>query len=142
MKTIHPDTKTIERKWYVVDAAGKTVGQVATNVAHVLRGKHRVYFTPGAEVGDFVIVVNAAQASVTGRKAEQKMYYRHSGYLGGLTSFNFRQMMQRNPVYPVEHAVKGMLPKNKLGRKLFKNMKVYAGPEHPHAAQKPEKLEI
>ena len=142
MKTIHPDYKTIERKWYVVDAAGKTVGHVATNVAHVLRGKHRPHFTPDREVGDFVIVVNADQVNVTGRKAEQKMYYRHSGYLGGLKSFNFRQMMQRNPIYPVEHAVKGMLPKNKLGRKLFKNMKVYAGPEHPHVAQKPEKLEI
>ncbi|MFO8065019.1 MAG: 50S ribosomal protein L13 [Spirochaetota bacterium] len=142
MKTIHPDTKTIERKWYVVDAANKTVGHVATNVAHVLRGKHRAYFTPGREVGDFVIVINAAQVNVTGRKMEQKMYYRHSGYLGGLKSFNFQQMMQRNPIYPVEHAVKGMLPKNKLGRKLFKNMKVYAGAEHPHAAQKPEKLEI
>ncbi len=142
MKTIHPDSNTIERKWYVVDAEGKTLGHVATNVAHVLRGKHRPYFSPDREVGDFVIVVNAAKVELTGRKPDQKMYYRHSGYLGGMKSFNFRDMMKRKPVYPVEHAVKGMLPKNRLGRKIFQNMKVYAGPTHPHAAQKPEQLEI
>ena len=142
MKTIYPDTNTIERKWYVVDAEGKTLGKVATNVAQVLRGKHRPYFTRDREIGDFVIVVNADKVDLTGRKADQKMYYRHSGYLGGMKSFNFRDMLKRNPVYPVEHAVKGMLPKNRLGRKIFKNMKVYAGPKHPHAAQKPEQLEI
>jgi large subunit ribosomal protein L13 len=142
MKTIYPDSKTIERKWYVVDAAGKTVGSVATNVAHVLRGKHKATFSPDREMGDYVIVVNAEKVELTGRKPEQKMYYRHSGYLGGMKSFTFRQMLGRNPIYPVEHAVKGMLPKNRLGRKLFKNMKVYAGPDHPHAAQKPEQLEI
>jgi large subunit ribosomal protein L13 len=142
MKTIYPDTNTIERKWYVVDAEGKTLGKVATNVAQVLRGKHRPYFTPDREIGDFVIIVNADKVDLTGRKADQKMYYRHSGYLGGMKSFNFRDMLKRNPVYPVEHAVKGMLPKNRLGRKIFKNMKVYAGPKHPHAAQKPEQLEI
>ncbi|MFW6223844.1 MAG: 50S ribosomal protein L13 [Spirochaetota bacterium] len=142
MKTIYPDSKTIERKWYVVDAEGKTLGKVATNVATVLRGKHRPYFSPDREVGDFVIVVNADKVDLTGRKADQKMYYRHSGYLGGMKSYNFRDMLKRNPVYPVEHAVKGMLPKNRLGRKIFKNMKVYAGPQHPHAAQKPEQLEI
>lgn len=142
MKTIYPDSNTIERKWYVVDAEGKTLGTVATNVAHVLRGKHKPYFTPDREVGDYVIVVNAEKVELTGRKPDQKMYYRHSGYLGGMKSFNFREMLTRNPIYPVEHAVKGMLPKNRLGRKIFKNMKVYAGPEHPHAAQKPEPLEI
>jgi large subunit ribosomal protein L13 len=142
MKTIYPDSKTIERKWYVVDAEGKTLGKVATNVAHVLRGKHRPYFSPDREVGDYVIVVNADKVDLTGRKKDQKMYYRHSGYLGGLKAFNFREMVRKNPIYPVEHAVKGMLPKNRLGRKILKNMKVYAGPDHPHAAQKPEKLEI
>jgi large subunit ribosomal protein L13 len=142
MKTIFPDSKTIERKWYVVDAAGKTLGNVATNVANVLRGKHKPYFSPDREVGDYVIVVNAEKVDLTGRKPEQKMYYRHSGYLGGMKSFTFRQMLGRNPVYPVEHAVKGMLPKNRLGRKLFHNMKVYAGSKHPHAAQKPEQLDI
>ncbi|NBB91210.1 MAG: 50S ribosomal protein L13 [Spirochaetes bacterium] len=142
MKTINPDPNTIERKWYVVDAEGKTLGHVATNVAHLLRGKHRPYFSPDREIGDFVIVVNAAKVELTGRKADQKMYYRHSGYLGGMKSFNFRDMMKRKPVYPVEHAVKGMLPKNRLGRKIFQNMKVYAGPTHPHVAQKPEQLEI
>ncbi|MFP4566265.1 MAG: 50S ribosomal protein L13 [Spirochaetaceae bacterium] len=142
MKTIYPDSKTIERKWYVVDAEGKTLGKVATNVATVLRGKHRPYFSPDREVGDFVIVVNADKVDLTGRKADQKVYYRHSGYLGGMKSYSFRDMLKRNPVYPVEHAVKGMLPKNRLGRKIFKNMKVYAGPQHPHAAQKPEQLEI
>ena len=142
MKTIYPDSNTIERKWYVVDAEGKTLGHVATNVAHVLRGKHRPYFSPDREVGDFVIVVNAAKVELTGRKPDQKMYYRHSGYLGGMKSFNFRDMMKRKPICPVEHAVKGMLPKNRLGRKIFQNMKVYAGPTHPHAAQKPEQLEI
>ncbi|MFP4373671.1 MAG: 50S ribosomal protein L13 [Spirochaetaceae bacterium] len=142
MKTIYPDSKTIERKWYVVDAEGKTLGKVATNVATVLRGKHRPYFSPDREVGDFVIVVNADKVDLTGRKADQKVYYRHSGYLGGMKSYSFRDMLKRNPVYPVEHAVKGMLPKNRLGRKIFKNMKVYAGPRHPHAAQKPEQLEI
>ena len=142
MKTIYPDSKTIERKWYVVDAEGKTLGKVATNVAHVLRGKHRPYFSPDRELGDYVIVVNADKVDLTGRKKDQKMYYRHSGYLGGLKALNFREMVRKNPIYPVEHAVKGMLPKNRLGRKLFQNMKVYAGPDHPHAAQKPEKLEI
>lgn len=142
MKTIYPDSNTIERKWYVVDCEGKTLGKVATNVAQVLRGKHRPYFSPDREIGDFVIVVNADKVDVTGRKADQKMYYRHSGYLGGMKSFNFKDMLKRNPIYPVEHAVKGMLPKNRLGRKIFKNMKVYAGPQHPHAAQKPEQLEI
>lgn len=138
MKTIFVKQKEIERKWYVIDAAGQRLGRVATEAANILRGKNKPEFAPHQEVGDYVIIINAEQVEVTGRKATQKMYYRHSGYLGSLRADSFEKMIGRKPVYPMEHAVRGMLPKNRLGRKLFTNLKVYAGGDHPHAAQKPE----
>jgi large subunit ribosomal protein L13 len=138
MKTIFVKQKEIERKWYVIDAAGQRLGRVATEAANILRGKNKPEFAPHQEVGDYVIIINAEQVEVTGRKATQKMYYRHSGYLGSLRADSFEKMIARKPVYPMEHAVRGMLPRNRLGRKLFTNLKVYAGGDHPHAAQKPE----
>jgi large subunit ribosomal protein L13 len=142
MKTIFPKAKDLDRKWFIVDAEGEILGKVATKVASVLRGKHKPEFSPNLECGDYVIVVNAGKVQVTGRKPEQKMYYRHSGYPGALRSKNYKQMIEDKPTYPMEHAVRGMLPKSRLGRKLFTNLKVYAGSDHPHAAQKPEELSI
>ena len=142
MKTIFVKPTEVERKWYVIDAAGQRLGRVAVEAADILRGKKKASYTPHQEVGDYVIIVNADQVAVTGRKATQKMYYRHSGYLGSLSSESFQKMIGRKPQFPVEHAVRGMLPKNRLGRKLFTNLKVYAGPEHPHAAQKPESVTL
>jgi large subunit ribosomal protein L13 len=142
MKTLYVNQKDIDRKWYLIDADGATLGRLATQVATLLRGKHKPYFTPWQEVGDYVVIVNADRVHVTGRKPTQKMYYKHSGYTGSLRTESFRTMIKRKPEYIVEHAVRGMLPKNRLGRKLFKNVKVYAGPNHPHQAQQPEKLEI
>ena len=142
MKTIFIKPKEIERKWYLIDAEGVVLGRLAVKVADLLRGKHKAIFTPNMEVGDYVIVINAEKAVVTGRKAEQKMYYHYSGYPGGLKSVNYAKMIVKKPTYPLEHAVKGMLPKGRLGRKLFKNVKIYAGAEHPHASQKPVKVEI
>jgi large subunit ribosomal protein L13 len=126
----------------VVDATGKTLGRLATEVARILRGKHKPTFSPGLDVGDHVIVVNAAKIHVTGRKLDQKMYYRHSGYPGGLREITLRDQLAKNPVRVIEHAVRGMLPKNSLGRKMYKKLKVYAGPEHEHEAQKPQPLEL
>ena len=142
MKTIFAKAKDVERAWYVVDAQDVILGKLAVKVASVLRGKHKPEFAPSQEVGDYVIVVNADKVRVTGNKATQKMYYRHSGYPGRLRSRNFEEMMEHRPEYVVEHAIRGMLPTNRLGRKLFTNVKVYAGPDHPHAAQKPEPLTI
>ncbi len=142
MKTIFVKPKEVERKWYVIDAAGQRLGRVAVEAADILRGKNKPEYTPHQEVGDYVIIVNADKVEVTGRKATQKQYYRHSGYLGSMTAEPFHKMLVRKPQYPVEHAVRGMLPHNRLGRKLFTNMKVYAGPDHPHAAQKPEAVTI
>lgn len=142
MKTIYLDNKKIERKWYIVDADGVTLGRLATRVASVLRGKHKPYFSPHQEVGDYVVIVNAEKIHVTGNKMSDKIYYRHTGYPGGLRQANLTKVLQTKPEYPVEHAIRGMLPKNRLGRKLFKNVKVYAGSEHPHVAQKPEPLSI
>jgi large subunit ribosomal protein L13 len=142
MKTIFPKPKQIERKWYIVDAEGQRLGRVASKVASVLRGKHKPEFMPHQETGDYVIVVNADKVELTGTKEQNKMYYRHSGYPGGIKGENYQTMIKRKPTYPMERAVWGMLPKGPLGRKLYKNMKVYAGPSHPHAAQKPEKMEI
>jgi large subunit ribosomal protein L13 len=142
MKTIYLNPETLPRKWYVIDAADQSPGRVAAKVATVVRGKHRPYFTPHQEVGDRVVIVNAARVSMTGRKEADKMYYRHSGYPGGLKSETFEKVVARKPTMPVERAVRGMLPKGRLGRKLFNNVKVYAGSEHPHAAQQPEPLEI
>lgn len=142
MKTLYVNEQDIDRKWYLIDADGATLGRLATKVASLLRGKHKPYFTPRQELGDYVVIVNADRVHVTGRKSTQKMYHKHSGYPGSLRSESFRTMIKRKPEFVVEHAVRGMLPKNRLGRKLFKNVKVYAGPKHPHQAQQPEQLEI
>lgn len=142
MRTLYVKETEIERKWHLIDADGVTLGRLATKVATLLRGKHKPYFTPRQELGDYVVIVNAERVNVTGRKREQKMYYKHSGYPGALRTESFATMIRRKPEHVVEHAIRGMLPKNRLGRKLFKNVKVYAGPNHPHQAQQPEKLEI
>ncbi len=142
MDTIFVKPSDIERKWYVIDASGKRLGRVAVKAANLLRGKHKPEFVPHQEVGDYVIIINADKVDVSGNKRNNKMYYRHSGYPGGLTAERFSDMIQRKPTYPMEHAVKGMLPHNRLGRKLFTNLKVYAGTDHPHTAQKPETVEI
>lgn len=141
-KTYAVKPPDIERKWYVVDAQGQTLGRLATQVAAILLGKHKPQFSPHQDVGDFVIVVNAEKIHVTGRKLDQKMYYRHSGYPGGLSEIKLRDQLERHPTRPVAAAVRGMLPKNRLGRKMFRKLKVYAGPEHPHEAQNPEQLQI
>ena len=142
MKTIFVKQKDVVRKWFVIDASGKKLGRVAVKAANLLRGKHKPEFAPNQEVGDYVIVINADKVEVSGNKETRKIYYRHSGYPGGLTAERFMDMIKRKPTYPMEHAVKGMLPNGRLGRTLFTNLKVYSGPEHPHAAQKPEVIEI
>ena len=142
MKTLVTKPNEVEREWFVVDAEGKTLGRLATRVARVLCGKHKPNFMPGVDVGDYVIVVNADKIQVTGRKLDQKMYYRHSGYPGGLKEITLRNQLAKNPAYVIEHAVRGMLPKNRLGRKMFKKLKVYAGPDHRHQAQTPKVLEL
>ncbi len=140
MKTFMASPATIDRKWYVVDAANMTLGRLASEVAKVLRGKNKPIFTPHMDTGDFVIIVNAEKVKVTGRKLDQKIYYHHSGYVGGLKETTLREMMAKKPERVVELAVKGMLPKGPLGRQMYKKLFVYAGPEHKHAAQKPEVL--
>ena len=140
MKTFMASPATIDRKWYVVDAANMTLGRLASEVAKVLRGKNKAIFTPHMDTGDFVIVVNADKVKVTGKKLDQKIYYRHSGYVGGMKETTLREMMAKKPERVVEHAVKGMLPKGPLGREMYTKLHVYAGPEHKHAAQKPETL--
>ena len=142
MKTFVATPATRERNWLVVDATGKTLGRLATQVADALRGKRKPEYTPHVDVGDFVIVVNAARVSVTGRKREAKRYYRHSGYPGGLRSRTLGEMLERRPEEVVRLAVKGMLPRTRLGRAQLRKLKVYAGPDHPHQAQKPEPLEV
>ncbi len=138
MATQSAKASEIERKWYVVDAAGQPLGRLASKVAHVLRGKHRPEFTPHVDTGDFVIVINAAQIRLTGNKLANKQYQRHSGYPGGLTSESYGHLLQRKPAFVVERAVKGMLPKNSLGRQMFRKLKVHAEGTHPHVAQQPE----
>ena len=142
MKTIFVNPAKVERKWHLIDAEGKRLGKVAVQVTTLLRGKHKPYYTPHQEIGDYVIVVNADKVELSGRKRQQKIYYRHTGYPGGIRSESFENVIKRKPAFPIEHAVKGMLPKGPLGRKLFKNVKVYAGSEHPHTAQKPEPCEL
>ena len=132
----------VERKWYIIDAAGLTVGRLAAEAAKILRGKNKPTYTPHVDTGDYLIVVNAEKVVLTGKKWTDKIYFRHSGYPGGTTFTPAGQMMQRFPTRVVEHAIKGMLPKNKLGAQMYRKLNVYAGPEHPHAAQKPEKLEL
>ena len=140
MKTFMASPATIDRKWYVVDAEGMTLGRLASEVAKVLRGKNKPIFTPHIDTGDYVIVVNAEKIKVTGKKLEQKIYYNHSDYVGGMKETTLKEMMAKKPEKVVELAVKGMLPKGPLGREMYTKLFVYAGPEHKHAAQKPEVL--
>lgn len=140
VKTYVTKPDEVKREWFVVDANGKTLGRLATEVARILRGKHKPIYSPMIDVGDYVIVVNAEKVRVTGRKLTQKFYYRHSGYPGGFKQINLRDMLARRPTRVIEYAVWGMLPKNALGRRMFKKLKVYAGPDHPHQAQKPKPL--
>ena len=140
MKSFMASPSTIERKWYVVDAEGCTLGRLASEVAKVLRGKNKPIFTPHIDTGDYVIVVNADKVKVTGKKLDQKLYYRHSDYVGGFKSCTLKEMLEKKPERVIELAVKGMLPKGPLGRSMYKKLLVYAGPEHKHEAQKPEAL--
>ena len=142
MKTFSAKPQDIERRWFVVDAQGQTLGRLATRIATVLRGKHKPIYTPHMDCGDYVIVVNADKIHVTGQKLEQKTYYRHSGYPGGLRQVSLRRQLQVHPDRVIEAAVRGMLPHNRLGRKMFKKLKIYAGPTHPHEAQQPTALEL
>ena len=142
MKSFMASPSTVERKWYVVDAEGKTLGRLASEVANVLRGKNKPTYTPHIDTGDYVIVVNAEKIQVTGKKLDQKIYYHHSEYVGGMKEATLREMMQKKPEFVITHAVKGMLPKGPLGRQMLKKLHVYAGPEPNHAAQKPETLDI
>ncbi len=142
MKTFVAKPQEVERKWYLVDAKGKVLGRLASQLAARLRGKHKPIFTPHTDTGDFVVVVNADKVVLTGKKWDKKFYYRHSGYLGGLKVTSARKMLETKPEEVIRQAVKGMLPKNSLGRRQLKKLKVYAGSDHPHQAQKPEVLEI
>ncbi len=140
MRTYTPKAGDITREWYVVDAEGETLGRLATRIASVLRGKHKPTFTPHMDMGDHVVVINASKIVLTGTKDEKKLYQSHSGYPGGLRSVPFATMLERRPTEVVESAIRGMLPKNKLGRRMASKLKVYPGPEHPHAAQQPQPL--
>ena len=140
MKTFMASPATIDRKWYVVDATGMTLGRLASEVASVLRGKKKPIFTPHIDTGDYVIIINAEKIAVTGKKLDQKVYYHHSEYVGGMKSATLREKLNKKPEEVIEHAVKGMLPKGPLGREMYRKLFVYAGPEHKHAAQKPETL--
>ncbi|NJL92993.1 MAG: 50S ribosomal protein L13 [Anaerolineae bacterium] len=142
MKTWTPKEAEIERQWWVVDADGQTLGRLASQIAHILKGKHKPSYAPHMDVGDFVIVINCEKIHVTGNRMNDKMYYRHSGYPGGLRETSLRDQLARFPERVIELAVKGMLPKNRLGRQMYRKLKVYAGPNHPHEAQQPEKLEL
>lgn len=142
MKTYSAKPETVKRSWYVVDAKGKTLGRLASRVAAILRGKHKPEYTPHVDTGDYVIIINAEQIHVTGKKVEDKMYYHHTEYPGGLKSTNFKDLNKKFPERILEGAIKGMLPKNPLGRDMYRKLKVYAGAEHQHTAQQPEALEV
>ncbi|MEX1141979.1 MAG: 50S ribosomal protein L13 [Thermoleophilaceae bacterium] len=142
MKTYVATPENREREWLVVDATGKTLGRLATQIADLLRGKHKPEYTPHCDVGDFVVVVNAEKIAVTGRKREEKLYYRYSGYPGGMRSRTLAEMLDRRPEEVIRLAVKGMLPRNRLARQQLRKLKAYAGPDHPHAAQQPKPMEI
>lgn len=142
MKTFVLRQEDIQREWFLVDAEGQTLGRLASLIARVLRGKHKPTYTPYLDMGDFVIVINADKIQVTGRKMDQKMYYRHSGYMGGLKDRNLREQFERHPEDVIKLAVKGMLPRNRLSRQIIKKLKIYAGPEHPHQAQQPRVMEL
>lgn len=140
MKTTALRTQDIEQKWYLIDCSGKTLGRLSVKVANILRGKNKPEYTPNSDVGDFVVLVNAKNLKVTGSKNENKIYYRHTGYPGGIKQISFKDLLNKDPEKVLRLAVKGMLPKNKLNRQVIKKLKVYAGEEHPHEAQKPEVL--
>jgi large subunit ribosomal protein L13 len=142
MKSYMARPLEVERKWYVVDAEGQTLGRLATEIATILRGKNKAQYTPHVDTGDFVVVVNAEKVVVTGKKAEQKVYRRHSGYPGGMKETSYARMMERKPAEVLRKAVKGMMPRTRLARQQLKKLKIYAGPEHPHAAQDPQNLEV
>lgn len=142
MKTFSAKPAEVTRQWYVIDAEGKTLGRLSTEVARRLRGKHKPTYTPHVDTGDHIVIINANKVRVTGNKFKDKMYHRHTGYIGGLKSVSFEKMQQQAPERIIEIAVKGMLPKNPLGRAMFRKLRVYAGPEHQHAAQQPQPLEI
>jgi len=134
--------ETVESDWYVVDAAGKTLGRLASEIAQYIRGKHKPTFTPHVDMGDYVIVVNAEKVKLTGKKWDDKKHYSHTNYPGGINEITYKELRAKDPEFIIEKAVKGMLPHNKLGKKMFKKLKVYSGPNHPHQAQQPEKLEL
>ncbi|WP_404393016.1 50S ribosomal protein L13 [Pseudoalteromonas phenolica] len=142
MKTFVAKPETVKRDWYVVDAEGKTLGRIATEIARRLRGKHKAEYTPHVDTGDYIIVINAEKVTVTGNKTQDKMYYAHTGFPGGLKSINFEKLQAKKPEMIIEKAVKGMLPKGPLGREMYRKLKVYAGSEHAHAAQQPQVLDI
>ncbi|MFT7559838.1 MAG: large subunit ribosomal protein L13 [Flavobacteriales bacterium] len=142
MKTISAKSETVKRDWYVVDASEKTLGRLAVEIAHRLRGKHKPEFTPHVDCGDYIVVTNAEKVRVTGNKAKNKLYYHHTGYIGGIKSISFEKLMQKAPERALEKAVKGMLPRGPLGRAMYKKLKVYAGEQHPHAAQQPQELNV
>jgi len=142
MKTFSAKTHEVKRDWYVVDANEKVLGRLATEIARRLRGKHKAEYTPHVDTGDYIVVINAEKIAVTGRKFKEKMYYNHSGFPGGIKSISFDKLQEKNPVRIIERAVKGMLPKNPLGREMYRKLKIYVGTEHPHAAQQPKQLDI
>lgn len=142
MKTLSAKPESVRRDWYVVDAAGKTLGRLSSEIASRLRGKHKPEYTPHVDTGDYIVVVNAEKIAVTGKKTSDKMYHKHTGYIGGLKSISFDKLIVKAPEQIIEIAVKGMLPKGPLGREMFKKLKVYAGEAHPHTAQQPQALEI
>jgi large subunit ribosomal protein L13 len=142
MKTLSAKPETVKRDWYVVDATDKTLGRLSTEIAHRLRGKHKPEYTPHVDTGDYIVVVNAEKITVTGKKASNKIYHRHTGYIGGLKSISFEKLIDKAPERVIQSAVKGMLPRGPLGRAMFTKLKVYAGTEHPHTAQQPKELDI
>jgi large subunit ribosomal protein L13 len=142
MKTYIAKAESVSQDWFIVDAAGKTLGRLSAEIASRLRGKHKPEFTPHVDTGDYIVVINAAQVRVTGRKATDKIYYSHTGFVGGIKAISFQKLIEKAPERTIQTAVKGMLPKGPLGRAMFKKLKVYAGNEHPHAAQQPKELNI
>ncbi|UTF61525.1 50S ribosomal protein L13 [Gilvimarinus sp. DA14] len=142
MKTYSAKAESVVRDWFVIDAEGKTLGRMATEIATRLRGKHKPEYTPHVDTGDYIVVINAEKVAVTGRKATDKMYYRHTGYIGGIKSISFEKLIDKAPERVIQSAVKGMLPRGPLGRAMFNKLKVYAGSEHPHTAQQPQELNI
>ncbi len=142
MKTLSIRAQDVRHDWYLIDATDRTLGRLASEIAHRLRGKHKAEYTPNVDTGDYIVVINADKVRVTGRKTTDKMYYRHTGYPGGIKAVNFEELREKHPERTIETAVKGMMPRNPLGRAMFKKLKVYAGAEHPHSAQQPQPLEV